>query len=671
MLTPRSAHRRAFFFRMRTTLKRRIGRWEQAAGNARSAPLPPRRRIKHYEQPVASGRVLRGVGRFLLNTLLFLAIIAGGIGGGLYLWVHHDVAQTAAVHPDVVRSQKFLKVSLPNEPVIALVIGYDHRAGMGADRGRSDTLMLVRADPRKGSQSITLLSFPRDLRVPLYCDGSGYNPNVSYADAKINSAYAACGAEGSLLTVKALTGLPINYVVSVAFRGFTQIVSHVGGVWIDVDRRYYIPPNTGTSAINLEPGYQRLRGAQALEYVRFRHFDDDYHRIMRQQAFMRAFRQQLAKMSYFGYVKIINTISKNVEVGNRAGGSIPLSTLLGYARLAQSLPSGNLIQVKIDNVTNIPGGTSDTTVSTTDLQDAISQFTNPDLTAAARAASQNHVARVKTPVAAAPAPGKTSVLVLNASNTGGLARDTGIGLTQRGYNVVQPAGGAKGNYPGANLWDSIVYYDPAQPGAKAAATEMASSFFSTTSVSRIGPKIAPLANGAMVVVALGQSFDGTLPPIVPKVEVPTVEPPKVKVDPGITVPQLRALQRKFPFRLQAPSRVESSSYMTSDSPRVYWMTPKERTLRLTFKINGSLSGYWGIQETKWADAPVLAGAHDTKRINGRTYGFYYQGVHLQMVVLYAGGASYWVVNSIDDSLSNETMIAIAKGLRPVSGRLHK
>jgi hypothetical protein len=42
-----------------------------------------------------------------------------------------------------------------------------------------------------------------------------------------------------------------------------------------------------------------------------------------------------------------------------------------------------------------------------------------------------------------------------------------------------------------------------------------------------------------------------------------------------------------------------------------------------------------------------------------------------MVVLYAGGASYWVVNSIDDSLSNETMIAIAKGLRPVSGRLHK
>ncbi|MGD0272331.1 MAG: LCP family protein [Gaiellaceae bacterium] len=657
---------------MRTTLKRRIGRWEQTAGNGRSAPPPPRRRISHYEQPVASGRVLRGVGRFLLNTLLFLAITAGGAAGGAYLWAHQKVAQTAAHSKDVKAAKPFLKAPLPNQPVIALVIGYDHRAGMGADKGRSDTLMLVRADPRKGSQSISLLSFPRDLREPLYCGGpeSNYNPQVSYADAKINSAYGTCGAIGSLLTVKALTGLPINYIVPIAFRGFTQIVSHVGGVYVDVDRRYYIPPNTGTATINLEPGYQRLRGAPALDYVRFRHFDDDYHRIMRQQAFMRAFRQRLSKMSLWGYVNIVNTIAKNVEVEDSSGKSIPLKTLLSYARLAQSVPGGNLIQVKIENVRNINDGTSDTTVSEADLQNAIDEFANPDLTAAARAANQNHVARAKTPAAAAPAPEKTTVLVLNASGTEGLARDTGISLTQRRYNVVQPAGGAKANYPGPHLWDSVVYFDPAQSGAKAAATEIA-SFFDATSVHEIGPKIAPLANGAMVVVALGQAFDGTLPPIVPKVEVPAAEPPKVKVDPGITVPQLRALQRKFPFRLQAPSRVESSSYMTSDSPRVYWMTPKERTLRLVFKISGSAAGYWGIQETKWADAPVLASTHVTKRINGRTYGFYYQGVHLHMVVLYAGGASYWVINTLDDSLSNETMIAIAKGLRPVSGRLHK
>ena len=36
-----------------------------------------------------------------------------------------------------------------------------------------------------------------------------------------------------------------------------------------------------------------------------------------------------------------------------------------------------------------------------------------------------------------------------------------------------------------------------------------------------------------------------------------------------------------------------------------------------------------------------------------------------MVVLRQGGASYWVVNTLLDELSNETMLAIAKGLKPL------
>jgi hypothetical protein len=36
-----------------------------------------------------------------------------------------------------------------------------------------------------------------------------------------------------------------------------------------------------------------------------------------------------------------------------------------------------------------------------------------------------------------------------------------------------------------------------------------------------------------------------------------------------------------------------------------------------------------------------------------------------MVVLRDNGATYWVVNTLLDSLSNETMLAIARGLRPM------
>ena len=43
------------------------------------------------------------------------------------------------------------------------------------------------------------------------------------------------------------------------------------------------------------------------------------------------------------------------------------------------------------------------------------------------------------------------------------------------------------------------------------------------------------------------------------------------------------------------------------------------------------------------------------------------GSNLHMVVLHRGKATYWVVNTLLDSLSNETMLAIAKGLKPLTG----
>jgi polyisoprenyl-teichoic acid--peptidoglycan teichoic acid transferase len=55
-------------------------------------------------------------------------------------------------------------------------------------------------------------------------------------------------------------------------------------------------------------------------------------------------------------------------------------------------------------------------------------------------------------------------------------------------------------------------------------------------------------------------------------------------------------------------------------------------------------------------------------LGGRAYDFYYNGPKLNMIVLREKGASYWVVNSLLDSLSNETMIAIAKGLKPLKAK---
>src|SRR5947208_2096835 len=81
------------------------------------------------------------------------------------------------------------------------------------------------------TKTLSLMSFPRDLVVPIRCPGK-----PTFTD-RINAAYSECGSRGSLETIRALTHIPINYLVTVNFRGFRQVVDQLGGVWIDVDHR--------------------------------------------------------------------------------------------------------------------------------------------------------------------------------------------------------------------------------------------------------------------------------------------------------------------------------------------------------------------------------------------------------------------------------------------------
>jgi hypothetical protein len=86
-------------------------------------------------------------------------------------------------------------------------------------------------------------------------------------------------------------------------------------------------------------------------------------------------------------------------------------------------------------------------------------------------------------------------------------------------------------------------------------------------------------------------------------------------------------------------------------------------VRLIFRAG--LGQYWGVEQTRWDGAPVLDDKNFHRVIKGRKYDFYYHGTHLHMIVLHERGTLYWVVNTLLDDLSNETMIAIAKGLQPL------
>lgn len=640
---------------MRTTLKRGLGRAAAPDGNGKPV-LPPGALspVSLYRQPPPPprSRASRAV-RIALWAVAALLVLAVGAAGGVYLYFHESVAAVAARTPAVKRAAQQLEVPLPGQPAIALVIGYDRRAadGEGAP-SRSDTLMLVRADPV--TDSISLLSFPRDLGVEIRCPGRA--PFVG----KIANAYSYCGPQGSLDTVRELTGLSINYLITVDFRGFRQIVDRLGGVWLDIDRRYFNDRGgpTGYAKINLRPGYQLLDGRKALDYVRYRHTDSDLYRVARQQQFVKAFRSQVQEsFAPTALPKVVNAVTNNVEVAQGGGRDVDGRTVLSYALFAYGLPKGRVFQTRIEGLE----GFAELTTASENLTRAVQTFTHPDVESSRKATAVALGEKLKSSV---PAPRDTTVTVLNGSGVTGSASTAGYQLGRLGYQILTPPNGLPANAPSFDYFRTKVYFERAARGGREAAEKVA-ALFGSAEVEPLPAGISQLSNGALLTVIVGQTFHGSLAPA-PIDQTPRRERPNVVSGASAARDLLRERQPRVPFPLLVPTVIERSSWIDSTMPvRMYWIDRdrKYKAVRLVYRMGSN--EYWGVQMTDWEGAPALSDRSLTRRIGGRTYDLYYNGAKLHMVVLRTPQASYWVINTLLDRLSNETMLAIAKGLRPL------
>jgi polyisoprenyl-teichoic acid--peptidoglycan teichoic acid transferase len=640
---------------MRTTLKRGLGR---AAPDGNGKPVLPPGTMSptnlYRTPPRRPSSRLKGA---LIWAGVVALVLASGALGGTYLYLHESVAALAPKDAATKRAAKQLDVVPADKPAVALVIGYDHRVADGKNApSRSDTLMLLRADPE--SESISLLSFPRDMQVEIHCPGVG-----PYVD-RINAAYARCGPQGSLQTVKALTGLDINYLITVNFLGFVQLVDKLGGVWMDVDRRYF-NDNGGSCSycyakIDLDSGYQKLNGRDALDYVRFRHTDSDLYRVARQQQFVKAFKNQIrGNFSIGSLPQVLHTITDNVVVAQGGGSNVSFGTVKSYAAFAYGLPKGHVFQTKISGFE----GYAELTTASSNISRAVAEFTHPDVASPEKATAVALGRKLKTKI---PAPHDTTVIVLNGNGTPGSASTAAYQLGQRGYDVITPAGGVAPNAPNFNYFRSEVYFRPTRPGAKLAATKVA-NLFGSADVKPLPVGIKPLASGAMITVVVGQTYHERLASA-PIDETPKREPPNVTSGASASRNLLRPLPSRAGFPIMVPTVIERSSWVDSTEPvRLYPIESKHKAVRIVYHMGSN--EYWGVEETNWDDAPVLSDESLTRHIGGRTFDLYYNGPHLHMVVLRTSKARYWVVNTLLDSMSNETMLAIAKGLRPL-GKVH-
>ena len=283
---------------------------------------------------VATSRMRLGF--VLAGVIIVLSMAGATVGVGMV-----QVNKVATTLRDFGHTENFRQgtITAPpaGKPQTLLLVGSDRRYGDAKGDARSDTLMLIRLDPKQNAT--TVLSIPRDLRVTI--PGHGVD--------KINSAYGLGGLDLTTRTVKALLGAPgkrfrVNHAIAVDFKGFREAVDILRCIYIDVDRRYYhsnlgLPVSQHYAEIDVQPGYQKLCGQKALDYVRFRHLDNDIVRADRQQGFLRQASAQVSTSSLLSNLHpLVKAFAKSTSTDENLQTSRGILRLLRLAASSAGQP---------------------------------------------------------------------------------------------------------------------------------------------------------------------------------------------------------------------------------------------------------------------------------------------------------------------------------------------
>ncbi len=559
--------------------------------------------------------------RVLKWTVLVIVVataITFGMGAG---YLQHTVAQVAKSPTDritVKQVQKVLRVHRkPGEAENILVLGSDRREGIAGDKGRSDTIMLLRIDP--ATRSISMLSIPRDLRVEI----------PGWGTDRINAAYSDGGPALSVKTFENLTGLPVDHFIDVNFVGFIDIVDYLGGIYLDVDRQYYNNTAvTGYSSIDLQAGYQRLNGHDALSYVRFRHDQfGDWGRMQRQQVFLRELKRQALRWhNILKLPKLISIISDNTVSDVSS-----IKKLLSLVQLGLSVDTSHIYQTHLVGEPIVVGGADELQASPAEVAAVVDQFTHPERPP------------VQTPQAESQPKTSFTVALVNGGAPAGSAAGAAALLGAQGY-ATTVAGNAVQSDTKANL----VY---ATQGYVGNASDLAAMLPPSRVVT------VPRAPGVQtgVTVVLGADYTGTL-----------VLPQKAAAGPDILyhspqdTAEWRQLARKTKVKVFMPTTwVSGYSYDWTMSRTYTIPTGHGRAAAMVVCATTPTGGYWQIEEMRWTDPPAIASPDGVRVVGGVRYLQFYNGTQLHMVAWKSAGNLYWVANTLDNELGNDAMMALA------------
>lgn len=332
-------------------------------------------------------------------------------------------------------------------------------AGEADGELNTDTIIMVRV-PNDGSRA-TAVSIPRDT----------YVHDDTFGNTKINGVYgehalqkreqllneglegreleekvAQAGQQGLINAVADLTGVEVDHYAEVGLLGFVLLTDAVGGVEVCLNEAV----NEPLSGANFPAGRSTLDGAQALAFVRQRHDlpRGDLDRIVRQQVFMASLVNEIISAGTLSNPNKLRELSTAVErsVTVDKGWDI-----MSMATQMSDLAAGNVTFQTIP-VTSIDGvgdyGESIVTVDVNQVHaymETLSREQDQDNNSSDDSKKPEKAEDTK-PIQAPAALAGTTVDVLNAGGTTGLAAGVGAYVREHGITVDNVTNAMPGVY---------------------------------------------------------------------------------------------------------------------------------------------------------------------------------------------------------------------------------
>jgi LCP family protein required for cell wall assembly len=244
---------------------------------------------------------------FIVLGFLLAALI--GLGAFFFPLLQSSTTPIGTSHGGLLNP---ITIAAPTEPFTVLLLGSDNDSKFVQDQYNTQSMILVRVDP--STKSVTMLSIPRDLWVPM--PGGGMS--------KISTASQTGGLSAAVSVVESNFKVHVDDYVWIGLEGLIKLIDAMGGVNLEITNPVlddFYPADINTSSpygyyrIALMPGAVHLDGVHALQYVRSRHGDlrGDFARSERQQELLLAMKDEAKHVSIADLPDLASALDNEVK----------------------------------------------------------------------------------------------------------------------------------------------------------------------------------------------------------------------------------------------------------------------------------------------------------------------------------------------------------------------